>query len=189
MLLLMPALIFGQQPSVKILKYSDHEPLGNMRTQFIKAVFFKAIEEESKGRLKIDDHWKSEISTGYDALSAVAVKETADMAIVVPEYASKNLPLHQLFKSFPAGPSGAEHVKFFRRVFAEVPEFRQELEKENVVNLFAATGYPVGFFSTKKLNSLDIRSGGQRVSGIRIFCATPVPCRFQCLGMKAFIRR
>lgn len=41
----------------KILRYSDHEPLGGMRTQYIKDVFFPAIEKESKGRLKVDDNW------------------------------------------------------------------------------------------------------------------------------------
>jgi hypothetical protein len=35
----------------KILRYSDHEPLGGMRTKFIKEVFFAAIEKESNGRL------------------------------------------------------------------------------------------------------------------------------------------
>ena len=29
------------------LTYSDHEPLGNMRTRFLNDVFFRAIEKES----------------------------------------------------------------------------------------------------------------------------------------------
>ena len=52
----------------RVLTYSDHEPLGNMRTAFLNDVFFKNIEKESHGKLKIEPHWNSELSTGYDAL-------------------------------------------------------------------------------------------------------------------------
>ena len=147
--------------AANILKYTDHEPLGGMRTRFIKHVFFSAIEKESKGRLKIEDHWGGEIATGYDALSAVGEKGAADMAIVVPEYAPKALPLHQIFKSFPAGPTGDKQLVFFRRVYAEIPAFPAELKKENVVNLLFGTGFPVAFFSTKPLNALEDIKGGK----------------------------
>ncbi len=149
--LLLPVTVSAQ----RILKYTDHEPLGNMRTKFIKEVFFTAIEKESNGRLKIEDHWNSEISTGYDALRIVGKDSVADMGIVVPEYASKNLPLHQIFKGFPTGPTGDNQVAFFRSIYADVPAFPAELDKENVVNLFFATGFPVAFFSSKPLNTLQ----------------------------------
>lgn len=139
----------------KVLKYSDHEPLGNMRTRFIKDIFFAAIEKESKGRLKIEDHWGSEIATGYKALSAVGKDGIADMAIVVPEYSPNELPLHQIFKSFPVGLAGGKQVAFFRRAYAEIPDFAGELKKANTVSIFLATGYPVAFFSTKSLDNLE----------------------------------
>lgn len=145
----------AQKSTVKILKYSDHEPLGGMRTRFIKEVFFPAIEKESKGRLKIDDHWGSEIATGYDALQATGKDNTTDVSIVVPEYVANNLPLHQIFKSFPKGPTGDNQVKFFRQVNEKIPAFPEELEKQNVVNVFFATGFPVAFLSTKPLNNLQ----------------------------------
>ena len=90
----------------KILRYTDHEPLGGMRTRFIKDVFFPAIEKESNGRLKIAAHWGGEVASGYQALHVVGKDSAADMAIVVPEYTANELPLHQLFKSFPTGPTG-----------------------------------------------------------------------------------
>ncbi len=40
-------------PAAQTLTYSDHEPLGDMRTRFINDVLFPAIEKESQGRLKI----------------------------------------------------------------------------------------------------------------------------------------
>ena len=137
----------------KTLRYSDHEPLGGMRTKFIKDVFFAAIEKESNGRLKIEDRWDSVVSTGYDALRVLGDGKVTDMAIVVPEYSAKELPLHQLFKSFPAGPSGDRQVAFFRRAYAEIPAFTAELQKNNVVEIGLGTDYPVAFFSSQPLTS------------------------------------
>jgi TRAP-type C4-dicarboxylate transport system substrate-binding protein len=141
-----------------LLNYTDHEPLGGTRTRFINDVFFPAIEKESQGRLKINAHWGSERATGYNALSVISEGSAADMGTVVPEYAAKDLPLHQIFKSFPAGPTGDRQIAFFRRVYAEIPAFPAELHHENVVNIFFGTGYPVAFFSTHPLKNLqDIR--------------------------------
>ena len=153
-MMLMPTTV----SAVQILKYSDHEPLGGMRTSFIKNVFFTEIEKESHGRLKVDDHWNSELARSYDALGVVKEGKVADMAIVVPEYTAKEFPLQQIFKSFPVGPTGDKQVEFFRKAYATIPEFQAELAKQNVVNIFLATGYPVAFFSTKPLSTLgDIK--------------------------------
>ncbi len=159
--LLLVALAF-MMPTVgraqTILKYTDHEPLGGMRTRFIQDVLFPAIEKESKGRLKVDAHWDGEIGTGYQALGKIGKERAADMGIVVPEYAPKELPLQQLFKSFPVGPVESKQLSFFRRAYAEVAAFPAELEKENVVPLFFATGFPVAFFSALPLDTLkDIK--------------------------------
>ena len=126
-----------------------------MRTKFIKDVFFASIEKESQGRLKVEEHWDSAVSVGYDALEVAGKGRAADMAIVVPEYTANTLPLHQIFKSFPTGPTGQRQVDFFRRVYQDVPEFSGELAKNNVVPIFLATGYPVAFFSTRPLNTLN----------------------------------
>jgi TRAP-type C4-dicarboxylate transport system substrate-binding protein len=83
------------------------------------------------------------------------------MAIVVPEYVAKELPLNQIFKSFPAGPAGDRQVAFFRQVYDQVPEFPAELKAANVVNLFSATGYPVAFFGTSPLAKLDDIKGSK----------------------------
>lgn len=143
----------------KVLRYSDHEPLGGMRTTFINDVFFRAVEKESNGRLRIRAEWDSAIATGYDALRTIAAGNKADMGIVVPEYSDKELPLHQIFKSFPRGPAGRSQVSFFRRVFSEVPAFAAEMKRNNVVTVYIATGYPVAFFSRKALTSLASLGG------------------------------
>lgn len=164
-LLMLPAAASAQATAATtattttVLRYSDHEPLGGMRTRFLKDVLFAAIEKESSGRLKIDDHWDSKLSTGYDALRTTGEGKATDMAIVVPEYSAKELPLHQLFKGFPTGPSGGRQVAFFQRAYAQVPQLPAELEANNLVPVFLATGYPVAFFSTAPLPGLDALKG------------------------------
>ncbi|EFR2062206.1 ABC transporter substrate-binding protein [Salmonella enterica] len=149
-LLLAASLLPAAASAARILTYSDHEPLGGMRTRFINDVFFPAIEKESHGRLKIDAHWGGELSTSYEALGKVS-KGDVDMATVVPEYTAEKLPRHQIFKSFPVGPTGVQQVDFFRRVYADIPAFPAELKKNNVVSVFLATGYPLAFFSSKTM--------------------------------------
>ena len=138
-----------------VLRYSDHQPADQMRTQFLKDVFFPAIETESNGRLKIDDHWDGELAAPYYALDTVSTGEIADMATAVPEYTAEALPLHQIFKSFPVGPSAADQVSFFRQVYAEVPELTAEFADNNVVPIFLGTGFPVAFYSVAPLESLE----------------------------------
>ncbi|MBF4472127.1 ABC transporter substrate-binding protein, partial [Flavobacterium sp. HJJ] len=155
-LVLMISLLFvsNNMSAQKILKYSDHQPLDGMRTKFLNEVFFPAIEKESNGRLKIEAHWNGELAIAYDALGTVSKGLTVDIATVVPEYTAEQLPLHQIFKSFPVGPSGKKQVSFFRNIYAEIPEFSAELDHNNIVPIFLATGYPVGFFSRDYLQSL-----------------------------------
>ncbi|MBW7982903.1 TRAP transporter substrate-binding protein DctP [Enterobacillus tribolii] len=155
-ILLLPVNAFA----TRILTYSDHESLGNMRTRFLNDVLFPAIEKESGGRLKIEAHWGGELSAGYDALRYVGKDGKVDLAVVVPEYAANDLPLNQIFKSFPVGPSGNAQVAFFRRVYSTIPAFPAELKKNNVVPIFLATGYPLSFFSTKTMAALNDIKGG-----------------------------
>lgn len=153
---LLPPPAFAQQ---RVLRYTDHEPLGGMRTRFIKEVFFAAIEKESNGRLKIEDHWDSKLAVSYDALRVVGGGKVADMGIAVPEYTANDLPLQQLFKSFPLGPTGDKQVEFFRRIYTEIPALTAEFSKKNVVPVLFATGYPVAFFSTTPMASLNDLQG------------------------------
>ena len=139
--------------AAQTLIYSDHEPLGNMRTTFLHNIFFQRIEKESNGRLHIDEHWNSELSTGYDALKQIKIGNI-DLAVIVPEYDSVNLPLHQLFKSFPIGLSGNKQSKFLRSIYQDIPELKNELETQNLIPIYAAMGYPVAFFSTYSMKSL-----------------------------------
>lgn len=95
----------------------------------------------------MEDHWNGELAVSYDALKTVSEGKVADMGIVVPEYTAEQLPLHQIFKSFPLGPdNGDAQVKFFHNVFRDMPQFSAELAANNLVNLQFFLGYPAAFF-------------------------------------------
>lgn len=144
----------------RTLKFSDHEPLGGMRTRFLKEVVFPSIEKESNGRLKIEDYWDGKIAAAYDALGAVT-NGTTDIGTVVPEYTARELPLHQIFKSFITGPAGGRQIDFFNRVYSEVSAFPAELDKNNIVQIYFGTGYPVAFFRNAPIASLVELKGGK----------------------------
>ncbi len=148
-----------RNPETTTLIYSDHEPLGNMRTRFLNDVLFPAVEKESNGRIKIAPHWNGELSISYKALSTVQEGKTAQLAVVVPEYFMDALPFHQVFKSFPIGPTGQEQVNFFRNIYEKIPALKDEIEKQNLHVIFIATGFPAAFFSHEALRNLSDISG------------------------------
>lgn len=137
-----------------VLKYSDHQPLNGMRMHFLNDVFFPAVERESEGRIKIERHWDGELAIAYEALPSLSAGKT-DISVIVPEYKSDKMPLHQIFKGFPVGPSGVQQVEFFREVYDKIPEFTQELDNNNIRPIFLSTGFPAGFFGTKSLPDLQ----------------------------------
>ena len=73
------------------LTFTDHEPMGNMRTQVIRQ-FFRLVEQESKGRIRIDHHWNGELSSSYDAYETVREGTKADNA---RRLFGENIPLRQ----------------------------------------------------------------------------------------------
>ena len=105
-----------------------------MRTHFINDVFFKNIESESQGRIKIEPHWGGSIAKAHDELQAIADHKT-DLIVAVPEYSLQQLPLHQLFKGFMTGPSGDAQVQTLRRIYADIPELTAEYQKNGVTPL------------------------------------------------------
>ena len=120
--------LLGAAQAETVLRYSDHKPYGNMRTRFINDVFFKNIESESQGRIKIEPHWGGSIAKAHDELQAIADHKT-DLIVAVPEYSLQQLPLHQLFKGFMTGPNGDAQVQTLRRIYADIPELTAEYQK------------------------------------------------------------
>lgn len=116
-------------------------------TRFIKEVFFAAIERESNGRLKIEDHWEGELSRSYDALRTVGKGGAVDMAAVVPEYtAARAAAVHQIFKSLPDWTRGDRQVA--SAAWMRKYRNRRGTGEGGAVAILFATEISRGFFGT-----------------------------------------
>jgi TRAP-type C4-dicarboxylate transport system substrate-binding protein len=147
------------------VKYSDHDPPGGVRTNFVKNVWFPEMIRQTGNKIAIQDYWGGAMVSAPEALKAIGDNVT-NMGFVFAEFYSKQLPLHQGFKLFPVGPaSWAAQRWFYDKVYSEIPEFKAELQKFNQMPLLATAGLPGAFLSTKPINGVaDLKGRKWRAS-------------------------
>lgn len=137
------------------LKYSDHDPLGGMRTNFVKEVWLPEIGTQSGGKVKIQDFWGGALMGSKEILKGVGDGVT-DLGFVFPGHYPAQLVAHSVYNLFPRGPNSfADMIKLYRAVYAQVPEFEAELKKANVKILMITAGLPGAFDGKKPLKSID----------------------------------
>jgi TRAP-type C4-dicarboxylate transport system substrate-binding protein len=145
----------------KVLKYSDHDPSGGLRTTFYKNVLLEEIGKQTNGRIKIQDFWGGALLSAPEVLQGVA-DGVADMGMVFSDFNPKQLLLHQGFKVFPTGPGDYEiMMRLYQDVYREIPEFAAEFAKYNQRVIFVSPGLPISFISTKPIDSLTQLKGGK----------------------------
>jgi len=138
-----------------VLKYSDSDPPGGMRTAFVKDVWFPEIIKQTNGRVKIQDFWGSALLGPPEALKGVKDGVT-DMAMVFADFYPKQLPSYQMFRLFPKAPTDWKDIAWiYHKVFNEIPEFTAELEAWNQKLLFVTVGLPSGMAATYPVDSLE----------------------------------
>lgn len=137
------------------MKYSDHDPPGGMRTQFVKDTWLPEIENQSNGQVKIQEFWGGALMGSKEILKGIGDGVT-QMGFVYPGHYPGQLPAHTILKLFPRGPSKFENmVWFYRKIYAEVPEFKAELEKANVMTVMFTAGLPGAFAGKNPLTGID----------------------------------
>ena len=148
------------------LKYSDHDPLGGMRTNFVKETWLPEIEKQSGGKVKIQDFWGGALMGSKEVLKGIGDGVT-DLGFVYPGHYPAQLPAHSVFNLFPRGPmTFSDMAKLYRRVYEEVPEFKAELEKAGVMTLMFTAGLPGAFVGKNTLNGIeDIKGDKWRAGG------------------------
>jgi TRAP-type C4-dicarboxylate transport system substrate-binding protein len=141
------------------IKYSDSDPPGGVRTNFVKNVWFPEMVKQTGGKIAFQDYWGGAMVTAPESLKAIGDNVT-NMGFVFAEFYSKQLPLHQGFKLFPVGPGGWQAQRwFYDKVYSEIPEFSAELKKYNQMPLLATAGLPGAFCSTKPITKVDDLKG------------------------------
>jgi TRAP-type C4-dicarboxylate transport system substrate-binding protein len=147
-------------------KYSDSDPPGGVRTDFMKNVWIKEVEKETGGQLKIQDFWGAALLSAPESLKGIADGVT-NFGFVFPEFYPKQLPLHQVFKLFPRGPGKWTTIRWvYEKAYNEIPELKKEFEDQWGQKILVYTsGLPGGFASSKSLTKLqDIKGQKWRAS-------------------------
>lgn len=147
------------------LKYTDHDPLGGMRTNFVKEAWLSEIEKQSGGKVEIQDFWGGVLMSSKEALKGVG-DGVSDLGFIFPGHYPGQLPAHSIFNLFPRGPvEFADMAKLYRRVYAEVPEFKEELEKAGLFTVMITAGLPGAFVGKNSLKSVDDVKGDKWRAG------------------------
>ncbi len=147
------------------IKYSDHDPPGAMRTQFVKSVWLPEITKQTDGAVEFQEFWGGALMGSKEILKGIGDGVT-QMGFVYPGHYPGQLPAHTILKLFPRGPSKFENmVWFYRKIYDEVPEFKAELEKANVMTIMFTAGLPGAFTGKNPLTGIDDIKGDKWRAG------------------------
>ncbi len=147
-------------------KYSDHDPLGGMRPQFLHDVWFPEIEKQTGGALKIRSFFGGALMKSKEALKGVG-DNVAQISFSFPGHYPSRLLAHNIFALFPEGPEKFENQAWlWRAAYEQIPAFKAELDNANVMPLLVTAGLPGAFAGKKPLASLaDIKGDNWRAGG------------------------
>jgi TRAP-type C4-dicarboxylate transport system substrate-binding protein len=148
----------ASEPSTKVstitLTYSDHDPPGGMRTEFIKNVWFPEIEKQTNGRVKINANFGGSLLSSTEALDGAA-GGVADMVMIFSDFYPEKMFGFQIYKLFPRSPEKWENTSYvFETSMKELPMLQQELEKHNLKPLLVTVGLPSVFGATYKIEGV-----------------------------------
>lgn len=150
-----------QASAAKVLKYSDHDPTGGLRTEFYKNVLLPEITKQTEGRITFQDFWGGALLSATEVLDGIG-DGVADMGMIFSDFYPNRLMLHQGFKVFPAGPGEYDVMsKLYIDVYKEVPEFLDELDRFNQRPIYMSPGLPLAFMSPKPLPNLEAIKGNK----------------------------
>ena len=157
----------GAQAAGEItLKYTDADPLGGMRTDFVKNVWLAEIGTQSGGKVKFQDFWGGALMSSKEALKGVG-SDVAEMGFIFPGHYPGELVAHSIFSLFPRGPNAfSDMVWLYRQAYEEVPELKGELSRVGVMPVMITAGLPGAFVSAKPVKTLaDIKNQKWRAGG------------------------
>jgi TRAP-type C4-dicarboxylate transport system substrate-binding protein len=145
--------------SAETLRYSDHDPLGGMRTQFVNDVWLAEIEQQSGVDLDVKPFFGGVLMGSKEILTGIGQGIT-DLGFVYPGHYPERLVAHTIFPLFPRGPSNFEDMAwFYHEVYNNVPAFAAEFEAAGVVPLMVTAGLPGAFSASYEMNSLQELDG------------------------------
>lgn len=118
----------------RTLSYASGSPPSNSGVANAVRWMAAEFEKRTNGELKVEIHWMGSLVHLRDAVDGVS-SGVADMAYVIPAYSQAKMPLHYI-SSTGLGP-GDQWVaqEAWSRMYEQVPELEEELERNNMVHL------------------------------------------------------
>jgi len=137
------------------LKYSDSDPPGGMRTDFLKEVWLAEIVKQTDGKVKFQDFWGSALLGPAEALKG-CMDSVTDMTMVFSDFYPKQLPAMQLFRLFPRSPEKWENISWvYKQAFEQIPLFKEELKRWNQKVLLITVGLPSGMAASYPIDGIE----------------------------------
>ena len=137
------------------LKYSDSDPPGGMRTDFLKEVWLPEIVKQTNGQVKFQDFWGSALMGPAEALKG-CMDGVADMTMIFADFYPKQLPAMQLFRLFPKSPVKWENIGWiYHQAFEQLPLFKEELERWGQKLLMVTVGLPSAMAATYPIDGVE----------------------------------
>jgi len=137
------------------LKYSDSDPPGGMRTDFLKEVWLPEIVKQTDGKVKFQDFWGSALLGPAEALKG-CMDGVTDMTMVFSDFYPKQLPAMQLFRLFPKSPEKWENIAWvYHQAFEQIPLFKEELERWGQKLVMVTVGLPSAMAASYPIDGVE----------------------------------
>lgn len=148
------------------VRYSDHDALGGMRTDFVREVWLPEIAEQSNDAITVRDYFGGTLLGPKEVLKGLG-DGIVKLAYIYPGHHPDQLIAHSIFPLLPRGPARFENmVWFYRQLYERVPAFREELARANWEPLMLTAGLPGAFAATYPAKSMkDLQGRKWRASG------------------------
>jgi TRAP-type C4-dicarboxylate transport system substrate-binding protein len=165
LVILLACFVSVSQAGAVTMKYSDHDPPGGMRTDFLKNVWLPEIEKQTGGKVKMQDFFGGALLGSKEILKGIGDGIT-QAGFLYPGHYPGQLTAFTIYKLFPRGPAKFENmVWLYRKVTEEIPEFNAGLKKANQMTLLYTAGLPGAFTGKNPLTSLSDIKGDRWRAG------------------------
>src|SRR5699024_9672790 len=151
----------GEEPEF-ILEYSDDNPPGGMRTDFIIDVWIPEIEKQTDNRVKVNTNMGGSLFDTSEALAGVE-DGLADIAMISPEPYPNRMFAHKIFQLFPKAAKEWENLRqIYSESFEEIPILKDGgVEDYNQKLLLTLAPSPLVFGATYEFDGLEDVSGNK----------------------------
>ncbi len=138
-----------------ILRYSDSDPPGGMRPNFIKEIWLAEIVKQTNGQVEIQDFWGSALLGPSESLKGCRDGVT-DMTIIFSTFYPEQLLSWTIWKVIPEFPKKFENIAWvYRQAYEQIPLLKKELEKWNQKLLMFTAPLPVALAATYPIDSIE----------------------------------